>query len=151
MRPLIAALAGTCLTLALPARSLANIQWLPVSYEDLINGSDLIVVGKVTMVTPAAHDENTTTCATLEIHQVLSGESPGDVVQLDFPTPVQTPFEENPEPRAPTDVYYTAEQEGIWFLRKDEFNGCYRADHPARFKPIPLLSRVQEELDRAIQ
>lgn len=151
MRPIIAALAGITLMLAIPSRTLANIQWLPVSYEDLINGSDLIVVGKVTEVTADAHDEGATTCGTLEIQQVLAGDSPGDTVKLDFPSPVTTAGTDGTAPAVPTDVYYAAEQEGIWFLRKDEFSGCYRADHPARFKPIPLLSKVQAELERAVQ
>src|SRR5438105_1357765 len=148
MGPWIQRILATSLLLAIPIATRAAVQWQPISYPSLISGSDLIVIGKIVLINPNGHNGGTTSCSNLQVSQILLGSLPGNPIRLDFPTPDSDPVGNFPIPHSSNDVFFSLNMEGIWFLRRDEFTGCYRVDHPARFQPLPLLSRVQQELAR---
>jgi len=127
-----------------------GVLWTPMSYSDLYNDSDLIVVGKVTHVAHSAHNEGATNCSRIAATTVLKGTAPENGVRLDFPcrNPVLLEGESLP-PTSPLDIFFEVGQEGVWFLKKGAGADHYMATHPGRFKPIVLLPKIRKELEKA--
>ena len=123
-----------------------GISWRPVAYPDLIAGSDLIVVGKIATMAETAHDDGWTTCATMQVAEVLKGQVPADGVKLDFPSRHPEAYNGSEVVPAPAEVTFEKDQEGIWFLKVDPADGHFTAAHPARFKPMPFLKRIKDEI-----
>lgn len=136
------------ITMLAGAAHAEGIAWMPVSYPSLIAGSDLIVVGKITAQAEAAHDDGWTACDTITVSEVLKGQVPADGLHLDHPSRHPEAYGGAEADPAPGEVPYEKGQEGVWFLHQ-EANHHYSAAHPARFKPLPLLSRIKNEIAKA--
>jgi len=123
--------------------------WTPLSYEDLIKQSDLIVTGKVIWINNQPVSTNSKDEATIMVDEVLQGKLTGNMVGLVYPG-VNKGFEtydgKFTSTRTYNEVFFDIEQEGIWFLQKrgDKFY----INHPARFKPEFFLSKVKEYLKK---
>lgn len=138
------------LTLALCGAVRAEgITWMPVSYAALIQGSDLIVVGKLAATADTAHDDGWTACGTMVVAEVLKGSPPAGGVHLDYPSARPEAYGGAEAAPAPAEVVFEKGQQGIWFLSRPAGQTHYTAAHPARFKPLPFLARVKSEIARA--
>lgn len=126
-----------------------GITWMPVAYDKLIETSELIVVGRIETVADTAHEDGWTACGTLNVTEVLKGTPPADGVHLDYPSNHPAAFGGAEAEPAPAEVVYEKGQTGIWFLFREQGQVHYTAAHPARFKPMPFLSRIKSEIAKA--
>lgn len=109
----------------------AGAMWARYSKEQLIEASDLIVVGAMTSITSLVRpsDGVERTIGIIEVDSVLKGPRETKIVWIDLP--------QQDMPIKSTDIGYTIGQQGLWFLRllKPKSDGIYVADHPQRFVP----------------
>lgn len=136
--PLLAALALAA------AAGAAPVLWRPVSMEELVTTSDLVVVGRIVAVAPGAPGPDAVDTATLAIERTLHGAAPDDTVPLAFPGKARGTLRADGslEPdRDPSYVRFELDQDGVFFLRRRS-DGSFAANHPARFKPRFFLAEV---------
>lgn len=113
------------LSVALAAAAHAAI-WAPMTLQELVDKSDVIVVGRLTAN------------GTITVEDALRMPAGARLteVRLSLPSPSR--------PVASDVVTYKPGQHGIWFLRRDPaVAGAYLADHPHRLQPVSELTRVR--------
>lgn len=96
------------------------------SLEDLIAGSDLIVLGRVAGYVRVAVDDTNLRAGDIVVSELLAPSTAPDPLLLWLPQPGGL--------RASTDIDYPVGSDGLWFLRRVS-GGLYAADHPQRFVP----------------
>jgi hypothetical protein len=122
-------------------------QWKPMSYEQLVSSSDLIITGKVVWINNEPVSTRSEDEATIMADKILKGSCPDHMVSLVYPG-VNRGYEtfdgKFKSTRTYDEVFFDIEQEGIWFLKKR--GDKYFVDHPARFKPIFFLPKVENAI-----
>jgi hypothetical protein len=108
----------------------------PVDDEKLISTSDIIVVGKITEIREGGSRRNSKSFALIEVTEVLKSKKRMKQVRLTFPS-------RNRRFRETTEIYYSKDQEGIWFLRKAKIRNYYFARHYNSFQPLSELEKVR--------
>lgn len=103
--------------------------WVGMSDQELIDTSDLIVMGEWQDATgqrpPASEGLQ---LGRIVVSEVLKG--PRDVRQVWVVLPGSSSL------RASNDLVYRAGDRGLWCLRKSPDHAFYLADHPQRFVPL---------------
>lgn len=98
----------------------------PMSDEELIRHSDLVIVGEWLGQTSLAIDSTRLELGVIRIGEVLKG-SPGAAVAL-VPCPAPD------APRSSSDLRFKRGDAGVWFLRNHpRIAGAFVLDHPQRF------------------
>jgi len=142
----LAAVLSGVLTATLLAE--APLLWQPATTQDLLQYSDLVVVGTLVDVEHASPGPDAVDTATLEIEQILHGWTSDEEISLVFPGLHRGQYngagELVPE-NNPAHIRFDLDQEGIFFLMQRE-DGTYSANHPARFKPRFFLPQVLADL-----
>lgn len=123
----------------------AFASWAGMTMAELVDGSDVVVVGEVIDVRPAPSSSGEgvdTDIGTVSVTEVLSGNMVGGEVMVLFPS-------ERAKVRTSVDITYKAGQKGVWFLRKKPASAkgqavsIYLADHPQRLMGIEHLETVR--------
>jgi hypothetical protein len=130
-----------CLVFAIPAHAK---RWKPLSYEDLIKTSDLIITGKVIWINNEPISTNSKDEATIMVGKVLKGNQTNDMVSLVYPgvnKGYKTYDGKFSSVRTHDEVFFDIEQEGIWFLKQKGEKFCI--EHPSRFKPLFFLPKIE--------
>lgn len=130
-----------CLTSVISAYAKS---WKPLSYEELVKASDLIITGKVIWINNEPISTNSKDEATIMVGKVLKGTQANKMVGLVYPG-VNKGYESYDgkfsSVRTHDEVFFDIEQEGVWFLkRKGE---KFYIDHPSRFKPLFFLPKIE--------
>ena len=124
-------------------------KWKAMSYEELISTSELIVAGKVIWINNEPVSTNSKDEATIMVNKVLKGKAENNMVGLVYPgvnKGYQTYDGKFQSVRTHDEVFFDIEQEGVWFLKSKGKKFCI--DHPARFKPLFFLPKIQEVLNK---
>jgi hypothetical protein len=147
-QPIVAALAACVFAAALVTTAQAD--FAVIELPDLVEQSDLIVVGTITAIARAEPSRTATDMATITVEQVLLGTA-GKTVTLGFPGERiwVGPDGRTSHFEASTWIRYTMSQDGIWLLKWDKDANCYRAEHPARFQPREKLDKVKAAIAEA--
>lgn len=127
------------LLLLLPASARAS--WAHVSVEQLVQETDLIVVGTLRDVSAHTADEMDYGRGRIEVHEVIWGKvSPGDSLLLKW---------SNPSGLACPRVEHKHHQgeKGIWLLTRD--GEAVGANYPGRFVELSERRRVEAALARS--
>ncbi|MBF0612949.1 MAG: hypothetical protein G8345_20195 [Magnetococcales bacterium] len=107
----------------------ADASWVAFTAPQLVQASEMIVVGKLVATVPEVVDLNgyALNLGVIHITQVLKGVSPSRFVTLELPSPTA--------PRSSSDLLHKKGQNGMWFLRLHGQEPAKRfiADHPQRF------------------
>ena len=121
--------------------------WAPLSDTDLIETSDLIVVGtlskRITARDPA--DGRIQTIGVIDVDEILKGDRATKTVRLALPA-LEGPV-------SSSDITYKIGQKGLWFLRllAPKEAEIYTADHPQRFVPFanagPRIEAIRKRLE----
>jgi hypothetical protein len=110
--------------------------WAPLSLEQLLDQSDLIVVGELTSVRPQTASSND--LATLRIDSVLLSKGAQTAGQ------VTLAVHGRQRPVASDTLVRSVGERGIWFLRRDPAStDVFLADHPHRLRPEKDLETVR--------
>jgi len=139
------------LIMLLATSGLAAKTWMPMTDEQLITGSDLIVVGKVVWVENGQVSTASKDRASILVQQVLKGDSSVIMAPLAFPGQNRgylTWTGDFHSTRTNADIFFDIDQEGVWFLKYQQATGDYVIDHPARFKPLFFLEKIRQTLER---
>ena len=121
---------------------LACPSYAPMSDEQLVAQTDLIVVGKITKIVEGGARPKDKSIATITVSEVVKGEKGLKIlkglktVKLGFPS-------RNRRMMASTDIFYKNGQQGIWLLRKAKDKDYFLADYPARLQPIKNLDKIK--------
>ncbi len=135
------------MTVAMSGWNGAHALWAGLSNSELIEASDLIVVGTLGEFTRVTNpvDGRKRTVGVIEIERVLKGDPGAKTVWLDGPQPGT--------PLSSSDIVYKTGQKGLWFLRllTPGRGAIYTADHPQRFVPFssagPNIEAVRKYLE----
>jgi hypothetical protein len=117
---------------------IASAIWEQMSLEQLVDRSDLIVVGEI-----VAGDGNSSgpyELGTIKVSEVLAGASSKGL------SAVLLAMRQRGGLVASDSIVYRAGQSGIWFLRKAPGEGYYLADHPQRRMPESMLEQVRKTI-----
>lgn len=126
----------------------ADGSWAGMTMNELVDGSDAIVVGEVVEVRPAPASlvEGTgRDIGVVHVTEVISGGNIDAEVMVLFPS-------ERSKIRTSVDITYKVGNKGIWFLRKkigaDKGNDAalYLADHPQRLMALEHLETVRRSI-----
>jgi len=142
------------LTLAIvaPVLCLAAPRWMPIPDRQLIMGSDLIVVGKIVWVEDGEPGTASSDMASILVAEVLKGSPDVVMVKLRYPGKKRGYLTYNGkfEPtRTERDVFFSLDQEGIWFLKRcSQDEDAYVAEQPAHFKPLFFKDKIVAAIAR---
>lgn len=130
------------LTILLMAAVIADSalgMWAMFSEQELIERSDLIVVGTLASEQRHKSGERELRVGVIKIDEALKGSAPSEVL-LALPA--------NGQPISSSDLNYRIGQSGLWYLRAPPQGGdtAYKADHPQRFVPRELAQPAIEKL-----
>ncbi len=130
--------------------SAAHADYARIELPDLVQQTDLIVVGKITKIDKAEPSRDATDRATITVEQVLLGKA-GETVILGFPGERIWigPDGRTSRFEASSWIRYTMGQDGIWLLKWDKKAGLYTAAHPARRQPREKLDEVKAAIANA--
>lgn len=134
--------------IALGAAQAGQVVWRPVTLAQLRAASDLIVIGKIVAIVPGTPGPDCVDRAVLEIERTLRGSAWSSQIELRFPGHRRGRRLGSGDVEVDKDpglIRFDLDQEGIFFLRQ-EADGTYTANHPARFKPKFFLSQVESAL-----
>ncbi len=125
----------------------ANAMWVALTDTELIQQSDIIVIGELigqTQVMLMACQERLS-LGVLQVKEVLKGDKAQTLLLLELPSPEV--------PRASTDISYKKGQKGLWFLRVRNPGeiGIYLADHPQRFLAIEQMADQIEVFQKKLK
>lgn len=114
--------------------------WAPLTMAQLVEHSELIVIGELISVeeAPAAA---TSAAGTIQVEEVLrapAAQRQTSSVALELPSRIRR--------MASDAVMYKPGQRGIWFLRRDSNTGGLVADNPQRLMPLSELANVRKFL-----
>ena len=127
--------------------NLAAKVWTPMTNDDLLAKSDLIVVGKVVWVENGKVSTTSKDKASILVQEVWKGDTSVMMAPLAFPGRNKgylTWSGNFQSTRTADDIFFDIDQEGIWFLKYDASTKCYIIDHPARFKPLFFKNRLKD-------
>lgn len=115
-----------CLSLFLAGSVIA--MWAPLSDEELVRSSDLIVVGEWQGQSAfSATGSGDIEIGVVLVSETLKGKGPGFAL-------VALPS--SSAPRSSSDLVYRRGDRGLWLLKlQPGSKGLYLADHPQRFVP----------------
>lgn len=125
-----------------------DASWAGLTMDELVDGSDAIVVGEVVDVRPAPASLAEGTgrdIGVVRVTEVISGSSIDAEVMVLFPS-------ERAKVRTSVDITYKVGNKGVWFLRKKtgSDNGkaasLYLADHPQRLMGLEHLETVRKSI-----
>ena len=145
-------MAATLVTLAIllgGSHPAAGGIWPPMSDDDLIDSSELIVVGRIVWIENGEVSTTSMDTARILVDEVLKGDPTTVMAPLVFPGSNRGRrtwtgrFEST---RTRRDISFDLNQEGIWFLRRARNADEYRIDNPARFKPLFFKDRVMQAI-----
>ena len=123
----------------------AFASWAGMTMAELVDASDVVVVGEVVDVRPAlslSEEGVDKDIGRVSVREVLSGGIVDDEVMVLFPS-------ERAKVRTSVDITYKVGQKGVWFLRKKpasakgQVKSIYLADHPQRLMGIEHLETVR--------
>jgi len=108
----------------IPGGALA--MWARMSDQELIERSDLIVVGRLADEKSIKLGDRSARVGVIAVSEVLKGSAPAELL-LALPA--------RDRPVSSTDLDFRVGQSGLWYLRKVASAGSaiYFADHPQRF------------------
>jgi len=115
--------------------------WVPMSLQDLVSQSQLIVVGEVVSTRPQSGTAKD--IATIKVDELLrSNPVVANVPQAEVLMPSARGL------LASDTIVYKVGQRGIWFLKRDPASkdAFYLADHPHRLKAVSELADVRNYL-----
>lgn len=121
-RRLLACLPAFVALSAAPALAM----WARMSERELLDSSDLIVIGTFTGYETLQVDGAERRVGVIAVAEVLRGTAPGPELALSVPQPGDLV--------SSTTLVYPIGAEGLWFLRAAGV--VYAADHPQRFVPL---------------
>lgn len=126
----------------------ADFAWIEL--PDLVQKSDLIIVGKITKIDKAEPSRGATDRATITVEEVLLGKA-GKTVVIGFPGERIWIGPDGRESRyeASNWIRYKMRQDGIWLLKWNKKAGFYTAAHPARRQPREKLDEVKAAIAKA--
>ena len=127
------------LLLGLPAS--VRAEWAYVSVEELVQESDVIVVGTLRDVTEYTADNTDYGQGRIEVREVIWGAvSPGDSLTLKWQnaSAIACPRVEH---------RHNADEEGIWLLTRD--GDAVNANYPGRFVELSERTKVEAALARS--
>lgn len=132
----------TVLSVAVYA-GIAGASWAGMTMDELVDGSDIVIVGEVVDVRPAPAAEGAGfDIGTVSVKEVLSGGLTTAEVMVLFPS-------ERSRVKTSVDISYKVGQSGVWFLRKKpgsvkgQAASFYLADHPQRLMGMEQLETVR--------
>jgi hypothetical protein len=112
--------------------------WQPMTLEELVDKSDLIVLGDVTEVRPQS--DSPSDIATIRIQEVIYSKVKQNesLRQVSLTVPSK-------RGAIPSDaLFYKAGQRGVWFLRRvGPVESTYAADHPQRLQQEQEVGKVR--------
>jgi len=119
--------------------------WVPMTLQELVAQSPLIVVGEIVAV--SEQPTGAQDVAIIRVDELLLAKPPArglPEARLLIPS-------RNRGLASSDAVYYKVGQRGIWFLRRDPASkdDLYLADHPHRLKAIDELANVRTYLKSA--
>lgn len=136
-KPIIAAPAALLLVLACFAQPAAAC-WEDVPIEKILEGADLVVVGKITDIPSViVRNKRDYSLATLTVRETLKGKVDGNSVKLTFPD----------KATISTDIIYRKGQDGVWILNKDKTTGHYMATYPKDYQKLDELPKIRPILN----
>lgn len=121
---------------------ISDASWAGMTMDELVDGSDIVIVGEVVDVRPAPAAEGAgIDIGTLSVKELLSGGLAGADVKVLFPS-------ERARVKTSVDISYKVGQSGVWFLRKKpvakgQAATFYLADHPQRLMGMEQLETVR--------
>lgn len=128
---------------ALIALSMSPVaaMWIPMTLDQLVSESALIVVGEVVRLEPQRSGPDV---ATIRIDNVLLAKQAlreTKMVRLLVPAASA--------PRTSKDVMHGVGARGIWFLKTSPVSKetAFLADHPHRLQPLTELARVRSYIE----
>ncbi|MEK6758816.1 MAG: hypothetical protein AABY51_03515 [Deltaproteobacteria bacterium] len=122
-----------------------DASWAGMTMDELVDGSDAIIVGEVVdvMPDPASLTEGTgRDIGVVRVTEVISGGNIDAEVMVLFPS-------EKAKVRASVDITYKVGNKGVWFLRKKTGSDkgkaatLYLADHPQRLMGLEHIETVR--------
>ena len=126
--------------------NLAAKVWTPMTNDQLLQKSELIVVGKVVWVENGKVSTTSKDKASILVQEVWKGNKSTMMAPLAFPGRNKgylTWSGSFQSTRTSDDIFFDIDQEGIWFLKYDSKTESYIIDHPARFKPLFFKSKLK--------
>ena len=113
--------------------------WVKLSLEELVERSDLVVIGTLADVRAQSHARFDV--GTMRIEEVLVGRK--DLTEASLMIPAGAGGI-----RSSTDIFYSPGERGLWFLRRQQEGQeeLYLADHPQRLQPIENVESVRAYL-----
>lgn len=116
--------------------------WARMSLEQLVQQSDLVVVGELVAVNPEPGGRFD--IGRLRVDEVIMGQK--DVAEVALAVPALAGGLRSSEA-----IYYNPGRRGLWFLRRQPGTGAqsgvYLADHPQRLQPVENVSEVRAYLE----
>jgi len=117
----------------------AMAMWASLSDQQLVQRSELIVVGTLIGFGRLQSGSLDLSIGVIQVDEVLKGQD-SPIAFVALPTPEA--------PTSSTDISYKVGQVGLWYLRRRAASeqGIYLADHPQRFVPADQAQRAIAEL-----
>ena len=132
---------STVIVVMLAVASFAKSGIIKVSDEELVELSDLIVVGKITRITGGGFSAKGKEIATITVVEVIKGEKGLKKVKFAFPSRKRSR-------KTSADLFYEKGQEGIWFLRKPKKGKYHLADYPGCLQPVEKLDDIRAIVEK---
>ncbi len=125
----------------------ANAMWVELTQQELVLGSNLIVIGRLvgeTRVSDCA-DGADFIVGVIRIDRVLKGDATQGVALLAL-RPARTAH-------ISTQLEHGIGQQGLWFLRERRAGktGLYLADHPQRFVPMAVAADLIRTVESTLK
>jgi len=119
----------------------AGAMWTKMSVEELVDRSDLVVLGELVSMRPHKEGSDLFEVGTIQVSEVLVGSKGITAVSLLAPA-------REGGLRSSTTINYAVGQRGLWFLRRQPggVEGVYLADHPQRLQPAESAEQVRAYL-----
>lgn len=116
--------------------------WARMSLEQLVQQSDLVVVGELVAVNPEPGGRFD--IGRIRVDEVIMGQK--GVAEVALAVPARAGGLRSSE-----EISYNPGRRGLWFLRRQSGTGAqsgvYLADHPQRLQPIENVSEVRAYLE----
>ena len=119
----------------------AESSFTTISDEELVDLSDIIVVGKITKITGGRFSAKRKEIATITVVEVIKGEKDLKKVKFAFPSRKRGR-------KTSTDIFYEKGQEGIWLLRKPEKGKYHLADSTGRLQSVKKLDKIKAIVEK---
>ena len=134
MKTIASIIIAVCLVASFTARAC----WAPISLENFVKRSHLIVVGEIQRINNAPKAKYAHDTAFIKVERILSSTAHaapeiGSEIQLSMPAV-------NNEMTLSIDIRYKKGQRGIWILYFED--GKYHANHPMSLHPLAEEPKV---------